>query len=94
MKKEDMEFKEKMKTKVATLLNQLEVFNKDLDKNESVDIGGLSLISSKTKLDNSLKELKQLHCQRKEERNKLEEEVSLPVPSLLQELFFIFLPGA
>lgn len=71
-----MDFKEKLTSKVAILLNQLEVFNKDLDKNESVDVSGLPLILARNKLDTSLKELKLLHMQRKEERNKLEAEVN------------------
>jgi hypothetical protein len=76
MEKEDKEFREKLTTKVANLLNQLEVFNRDLDKNESVDVTGLALISARNKLDASLKELKLLHILRKEERNKLEAEVN------------------
>jgi BMFP domain-containing protein YqiC len=75
MEKEDKEFREKLTTKVSNLLNQLEVFNRDLDKNESVDVQGLALISARNKLDTSLKELKLLHAQRKEERTKLELEV-------------------
>lgn len=75
MEKEDKDLKDKLTTKVSNLLSQLEVFNRDLDRNESVDVQGLALISARNKLDSSLKELKLLHIQRKEERNALEAEV-------------------
>jgi hypothetical protein len=73
MENEDGELRERLKGKVANLLSQLDVYNLDLDKNESVEVRGLTLIAAKNKLVNSLKELKQLHTQRKEERLGLEQ---------------------
>jgi hypothetical protein len=93
MEKEDKEFREKLTTKVSNLLNQLEVFNRDLDKNESVDVQGLALISARNKLDSSLKELKLLHAQRKEERNKLELEVKYNEHFLIKILIKFNVPA-
>ncbi|XP_065353031.1 protein regulator of cytokinesis 1-like isoform X2 [Cloeon dipterum] len=72
MKEEDTGLKSKLLGKVAALQEQLAVFNLDLDKNESVDVQGLTLIASKSKLDSCLKELKMMHTLRSEERANLE----------------------
>ncbi|XP_059485008.1 protein regulator of cytokinesis 1-like isoform X2 [Neocloeon triangulifer] len=72
MENEDEGLKAKLKSKVEVLLSQLAVFNLDLDKNESIEIDGLTLIAARDKLDNSLKDLKLMHQLRLDERTKLE----------------------